>query len=146
MNDQLASFHPIAKTVYLSLAPVDGGKYVLGAGTRQRIISDLEALAGTPELRFAVISLVSLAKHLEDAGHKSAAEGVLEVAASATLSLVDLGTMQREAAQEEREKTLTHFAAFCAREMTKVAPKQDAKPKPGSISLASLTAGRPRKI
>ena len=79
----------------------------------------LENLFDRPDLRSAVVSLVSLAKHVEDAGGAAAADALIAIAATACTALKKLGSQEIKLAQDLGEMTTKTFAAFSDRNVVR---------------------------
>jgi hypothetical protein len=138
----------------IALANIDaapsGQGWVFSSQGQARVASALEKLFEASELRSAVLTLVSLAKHFEDRGHVAVAEGLLNVAATATSALDAQGEESAQLSDELTAMTTAVFASFQAEEVLKAAPvvrsaKYGRTAAPGTISVGSLNSlGRRR--
>ena len=143
--------HEIIKlaVAVIDVAPVGKG-WIFSEPARARVASALEKLFDSPDLRPAVLSLVSLAKHFDDRGHRAVAAGLLEVATTATMSLGTQGSEAAQLAHELGAMTTEVFASFRDEDVAKAAPvvrseKYGRTAEPGTISVSSLSSlGRRR--
>jgi hypothetical protein len=149
MNEDVLELHPFAKLAFLALTTQDGKTYVMSDAARERLVLALEKLFGKPDLRSAVVSLVSLAKHVEDAGSVRAADALISLAATACDALKKQGAASKRLAEDLGEMTTATFAAFSDRELAVVrsAPAQQTAKhvKSSSLTIASINASK-RKI
>lgn len=149
-EEEIVELHPFAKLAFLSLTTQDQKTYVMSDDARARLILAFEKLFDRPDLRSAVLSLVSLAKHVEDAGNVDAANALINIAATACTALKKQGTRSRELADDLGQMTTATFAAFSDREATVVraAPaQQTAKMRPRSeMTIASMQTAKRRII
>lgn len=148
-TEDIVELHPFAKLAFLALTTRDQKTYFMTDASRVRLIAAFERLFDKPDLRSAVLSLVSLAKHVEDAGNVDAANALISIAATASGALKKQGTRSRELADDLGQMTTATFEAFSDREATVVraAPvQQTAKhAKHGALTIASMHAAK-RKI
>lgn len=150
MTEGVLDLHPIANFAFLSLTTKDGKTYFMSDEARDRIERALENLFDRPDLRSAVVSLVSLAKHVEDSGGVAAADALISIAATACTALKKQGSQEIKLAQDLGEMTTKTFAAFSDRNVVRAAPvdqtvKVRALGKNGSLTIAELNASK-RKI
>ena|SRR5262245_38590906 len=150
MAEDVLDLHPIAHFAFLSLTTKDGKTYVMSDEARDRVERALETLFDRPDLKSAVVSLVSLAKHVEDAGGVAAADVLISIAATACTALKKQGANEVKLAQDLGELTTKTFAAFSDRDVVRAAPvdrtaKVRAHGANGSLTIAELNASK-RKI
>jgi hypothetical protein len=127
------SWHPITKLAWFVAMPP------LGFVPGQKLEEALGELAGTAELRPAVLSLVSLAKHFDDVGMPEAAERLLS-AARTMIPALELGRDdEAERARDERKKQTAVFQRFQGQaQAPSTAPRFGVPAKAGSIRVADL--------
>lgn len=126
------SWHPISKLAWFVAMPP------LGFVPRQKLEEALGELAGTAELRPAVLSVVSLAKHFDDVGMPEAAERLL-AAARTMIPALELGRDDdAERARDERTKQAAVFQRFQGQAEGATAPRYGARGQAGSIKVAAL--------
>jgi hypothetical protein len=152
MNDDVLELHPLAKLAFLSLTTTNGKTFEMHANARERIVRALERLFDKPDLRTAVVSLISLAKHVEDTGSAAAADVLLSIAATACSALKKQGKESAQLAHDLGEMTTKTFAAFSDRELVRAAPKHGEGVKgvrrveqSGATTIAAINAAK-RKI
>lgn len=97
-----------------------------------------------PELLHAVLTLVSLAKRLDDAGNEEAADRLLDLASEAIEPLKYHGREARQLAEDLTRMKTTRLRTFEGDQPQAQAPKYGAKPK-GTVALRTLLPVRPRR-
>lgn len=137
--------HPIAQTVLGHLETTDGVSYELSRLGVEQVSRALMALFKSPELRPAVVTLISMAKGLEDNGSVKAADQLLRIAGTSTKALQSLGASAAKLAEDLGELTKARFAAFSGTSVARAAPKQGAAAEPGTVTVAALHAHKPRR-
>ena len=125
--------HAILELAVYAVDPSGGG-----AMYRRLVEDGMKELFDKPDLRLAVISLVSFSKRLADAGHEESAEWLLDVACSACDALKKRGEEDRKLAEDITRYKTERFRAFSGRDMKKRAPVYDAPAKAGTVQLKSL--------
>lgn len=143
MTDDRA-LHPIAQIVITSLEAFEGGHYALSQPGGERLQRVLQGLFNKQELRPAVVSLITVAKFLEDHGQRKAADQVLWIAGTAADALRKLGAGAAKLASDLSEMTQAKFASFKGGDKSRhAAPKVDAKKEEGTVTVAAFKAVRP---
>lgn len=150
MNEDIVELHPLAKLAFLSLKPgADQTTFSISDAAREKITLGLERLFDKPDLRSAVVSLISLAKHVEDAGNRDVADVLISIAATACTALVKQGSQSKQLAEDLGMMTTATFAAFSDRNVVRAAPQQKMGSKfaPASgLTIASMNAAKRRII
>lgn len=138
--------HPIAEQALLQLEPGPDRRYTLAIGSEKMLARALEKSFAAPDLRYAVTSLISLAKYLDNQQSREAADALLRIAATATRALRARGAADAKLAEDLHEMTTRKFAAFTGTDRSRAAPSFAPKSgAPGALSIASLHALRPRR-
>ncbi|MCK6546197.1 hypothetical protein L6R52_10135 [Myxococcota bacterium] len=138
--------HPIARFVLERLESPDGRAWSLPPAGVERVERELAKHFGHEDLRFAVLSLISLAKHVEDLGERRLTDVLLSIAATACDALRSQGAAAAKLADDVGLLVTKTFAAFSAREVVRAAPKQvQGRILPSAGTIAGMAAYRPRR-
>jgi hypothetical protein len=138
--------HPIARLVLERLESPDGRSWSMPREGVERIQRELAKLFDHSDLRFAVLSMISLAKHIEDLGERELPRVLLAIASTATDALRAQGASAAKLADDLGLLVTKTFASFSAREVVRTAPKQaSGKIMPSAGTVAAMAAYRPRR-
>lgn len=133
-------WHPISKLAWFVAYPPAGANF------EPKLERALEELANTSELRPAVLSLVSLAKHLEETGEVTGAERIL-AAARRMIPALEAGRDAAAAlAQDQRRAHTATFRRFRGEEESVTAPRYGEPPTQGTFKVASVLGRGPRHL
>jgi hypothetical protein len=151
MNEDVVELHPLAKLAFTALTPSGPTSFTITDHAKERIVAGLERLFDKPDLRSAVVSLISLAKHVEDTGSVAAADALISIAATACSALKKQGSQSKRLAEDIGMLTTATFAAFSdrSRDVARAAPKQTLRSKfaPNEgLTIASMNAAKRRII
>jgi hypothetical protein len=124
--------HAILELAIFAVDPNGGAQY------RAAVEAAMKDLLDDPDLRVAVISLVSFSKRLDDAGHHEPAEWLLDVATSACDALRRRGEADRKLAEDLTRFKTERFRSFSDRAANKRAPRYGATAAPGTVQLKTL--------
>lgn len=124
--------HAILELAVYAVDPEGGAHY------RKLVEDTMKELLDQPDLRVAVLSLVSFSKRLDDAGHHEPADWLLDVATSACDALRQRSEADRKLAEDLTRFKTERFRSFADRRMEKKAPKYDAPAAKGTVKLSAL--------
>ena len=138
--------HAIVKMAIANIDRAPGGRgLVMKRNGPERLERALEKLFERQDLRHAVLSLVSLAKHYDDRGFKEIAAELVVIATSATHALNSQGNASKKAAETLGQMKTEIFAAFTSTEIVKAAPaihsqKYGRSAAEGTLSIGALNS------
>jgi hypothetical protein len=138
-----APFHPLAQQVADQMVANAEGLWILPEVSAQEAEAKLRELWGSPDLRWAVRSLLGVAFMIDSTGSKEGAQSLVRIAATADAALVELGPepIDQPTLSALSGETSTDFSQFKG-ERSPAAPHVGERAPEGSVLAASLMPRR----